>query len=45
MFEFIVSGVLGGLVASVLLPAGILAVFYVRAAIAEWRLGRGPRGR
>jgi hypothetical protein len=44
MFEAVQSlviGVLGGLIASILLPAGILAVFYVRAAISEWRLGRG----
>jgi hypothetical protein len=41
MFDIIVGGVLGGLVASLLFPAGILAVFYVRAAISEWRLGRG----
>jgi hypothetical protein len=42
MFDAFVGGVLGGLLASVLLPAGLLAVFYVRAAISEWRLGRGP---
>jgi hypothetical protein len=41
MFDIIVGGVLGGLIASVLWPAAVLAVFYVRAAIAEWRLGRG----
>lgn len=41
MCDLIVGGVLGGLIASVLFPAAILAVFYVRAAISEWRLGRG----